>query len=125
MAQTKTRASSGRPARSRKTQRSDSLGSAATAVGHAAKRARTPLIASAAALAGAAGGAALGARQARRQRGRALARTAKGVGIVGTQVGRLASEIHQAREAANAENGKARSPVEVVLEGLTARRSPT
>jgi hypothetical protein len=79
-----------------------------------------PLVAGGAALAGVAGGAMLGAHQARRHRGRGLAKTAKGVGIVGAQVGRLASEIHQAREAGN---GKSRSPVEVVLDGLTSRRS--
>lgn len=50
-----------------------------------------------------------------------LARAAKEVGSFGAQMGRLASELQQAREAAG--NGKHRSPVEVVLQGLTARRS--
>ncbi|HEY5815614.1 MAG TPA: hypothetical protein VIS95_04670 [Solirubrobacterales bacterium] len=63
---------------------------------------------------------ALGARQARRSNRRNLAKAARNVGTFGTQMGRLASEIHQARESGN---GKHRSPVEVVLEGLTARRS--
>jgi hypothetical protein len=93
---------------------------ATTAVGNAADKAKIPLVAGGAALAGVAGGAMLGAHQVRRHRGRGLAKTAKSVGIVGAQVGRLASEIHQAREAGN---GKSRSPVEVVLEGLTTRRS--
>jgi hypothetical protein len=93
---------------------------ATTVVGNAADKAKIPLVAGGAALAGVAGGAMLGARQARRHRSRGLAKTAKGVGIAGAQVGRLASEIHQAREAGN---GKSRSPVEVVLEGLTSRRS--
>jgi len=90
-------------------------------VSSAASKAKVPLLASGAALAGAAGGMVLGARQARRHHHGDFSRAAKEVGNFGTQVGRLASELHQAREAAS--NGKHRSPVEVVLEGLTARRS--
>jgi hypothetical protein len=78
-----------------------------------------PLIAGGAALAAAAGGAALGARQARRHRP-GLAKTAKGMGALGIQAGHLASELQRNREATN---GHRRSPLEVVLEGLTARRS--
>jgi X-X-X-Leu-X-X-Gly heptad repeat protein len=63
---------------------------------------------------------ALGARQARRSNRHSLAKAAKGAGTLGAGMGRLASEIHQARESGN---GKHRSPVEVVLEGLTARGS--
>jgi hypothetical protein len=80
-----------------------------------------PLLAGGAALAGAAGGMVLGARQARRHHHGDFARAAKEVGSFGAQVGRLASELHQARESVG--NGKHRSPLEVVLEGLTARRS--
>jgi hypothetical protein len=95
-----------------------------------------PLVATGAALAGAAGGLALGARQARRHRrmgtaisrrsqgkvnSRNLARAAKGVGTFGAQMGHLASELQRTRE--EADGAKRRSPVEVVLEGLTARRS--
>jgi hypothetical protein len=93
---------------------------ATNAVGSAAKKATVPLVAGGAAIVGAAGGMALGARQARRGNRHNLAKAAKGVGTLGTQMGRLASEIHQARESGN---GKHRSPVEVVLEGLTARGS--
>lgn len=93
---------------------------ATDAVGGAAKKAAVPLVAGGAALVGAAGGMALGARQARRHNRHNLAKAAKGVGTLGTQMGRLASELHQARESGN---GKHRSPVEVVLEGLTARGS--
>jgi hypothetical protein len=104
-------------------------------VGKAASKAKTPLVAGGAAVLGAAGGLALGARQARRRRGisvtvprrpqvkvksRDIAKAAKEVGSFGTQMGRLASEIQQTREAANGEH---RSPVEVVLDGLTSRRS--
>ena len=108
---------------------------AGQAVGHAASKAKVPLVAGGAALAGAAGGLALGARQARRGRGMAiarrpqlkvssrdLARAAKEVGTFGAQMGHLASELQRTREAANG-GRQHRSPVEVVLEGLTARRS--
>ncbi|HET9163858.1 MAG TPA: hypothetical protein VFN89_10520 [Solirubrobacterales bacterium] len=97
----------------------DTAAKATSAVGAAAGKAKVPLIAGGAALAGAAGGAALGARQARRHR-RGLAKTARGVGALGVQVGHLASELQRSREATN---GQHRSPLEVVLEGLTARRS--
>jgi hypothetical protein len=90
-------------------------------VGGAASKAKVPLLAGGAALAGAAGGMVLGARQARRHHHGDFAHAAKEVGSFGAQVGRLASELHQAREAVG--NSKHRSPVEVVLEGLTARRS--
>lgn len=100
-------------------------------VGKAASKAKLPLVAGGAAIAGAVGGMAAGVHQARRHKGlggampqvkissRDLASAAKQVGTFGAQVGRLATELQQAREA----NGKQRSPVEVVLDGLTARRS--
>jgi hypothetical protein len=99
----------------------DTAVKATSAVGTAAGKAKVPLIAGGAALAGAAGGAALGARQARRHR-HGLAKTARGVGALGVQMGHLASELQRNREATN---GQHRSPLEVVLEGLTARRSRT
>jgi len=104
------------------------------AVGGAVSKAKVPLMAGGAALAGAAGGLMLGARQARRNgpaaralsrrpqvkvRSQDLAKAAKEVGSFGAQMGRLATELQQTREAAG--NGKHRSPVEVVLEGLTRR----
>ncbi len=113
----------------------DKAKGAGHAVGSAASKAKIPLVAGGAALAGAAGGLALGARQRRRHgafgmavsrrpqvkvKSRDLAKVAKEVGSAGAQVGRFASELQQAREATN---GRPRSPVEVVLEGLTARRS--
>jgi hypothetical protein len=106
------------------------------AVGGAVGKAKVPLVAGGAALAGAAGGLMLGARQARRHgigakalsrrpqvkvRSQDLAKAAKEVGSFGAQMGRLATELQQTREAVG--NGKHRSPVEVVLDGLTARRS--
>lgn len=96
-------------------------------VGRAASKAKVPLLAGGAALAGAAGGLALGAHQARRHKGitkvvksNDLAKAAKRVGVFGAQMGHFADELRRAREDSN---GHSRSPVEVVLEGLTARRS--
>lgn len=99
----------------------DTAAKATGAVGTAAGKAKVPLIAGGAALAGVAGGAALGARQARRHP-RGFAKAAKGVGALGVQAGHLASELQRNREATN---GRHRSPLEVLLEGLTARRSPS
>ncbi|HXR29946.1 MAG TPA: hypothetical protein VN752_02245 [Solirubrobacterales bacterium] len=104
-------------------------------LGNAASKAKVPLLAGGAALAGAAGGLALGARHSRRHglrsiaprrpqvkvKSQDLAKAAKEVGSFGAQMGRLASELQQSREATG--NSKHRSPVEVVLEGLTSRRS--
>src|ERR1044071_5195580 len=99
-------------------------------VGKAARKAKTPLLAGGAAVAGAAGGLALGARQARKSktlrrpkvkiRSQDLARAARDVGQFGMDVGQLAGELRKNREAAN--GAKHRSPVEVVLDGLTHRR---
>jgi hypothetical protein len=97
---------------------------ATSAVGAAAGKAKLPLIASGVALAGVAGGAALGARQARRHP-HGFAKAAKGVGALGVQAGHLASELQRNREATNGNGSKHRSPIEIVLEGLTARRSPS
>jgi hydroxymethylglutaryl-CoA reductase len=85
-----------------------------------------PLVAGGAAIAGAAGGFALAAsRQGRRRaiqiRSGDLAKAAKEVGNFSAHVAELASELQRARESAAA-NGKHRSPIEVVLQGLTARR---
>jgi len=96
------------------------------AVGRAASKAKVPLMAGGAALAGAAGGIALGAHQAHRKNGlggvrsRDLAKAARKAGDVGAQIGEVALEVRRARESAN--GGKAhRSPIEVVLQGLTSR----
>lgn len=106
-----------------------SVSEAGHAVGRAARKAKTPLLAGGAAVAGAAGGLALGARQARRSkplrrpkvkiRSRDLAKAARDVGQFGMDVGELASELRRNRETAD--GGKHRSPIEVVLQGLTSR----
>lgn len=93
-----------------------------------ASKAKVPLLAGGAALAGAAGGLALGARQAHHKSrlgkvsSKDLTNAAKKVGEVGAQVGEVALEVRRARESTNG-NGKVhRSPIEVVLQGLTSRR---
>lgn len=104
-------------------------------VGKAASKAKVPLIAGGAALAGAAGGLALASRQDRHRRlvasmrkprikltSHDVARAAKEVGSFSTQVGELATELQRNRESAHGSNGKHRSPIEVVLDGLTSRR---
>ncbi|HET6570603.1 MAG TPA: hypothetical protein VFG58_03845 [Solirubrobacterales bacterium] len=97
-------------------------------------KAKVPLLAGGAAIAGAAGGVALGARQARRGTGIAkalprrpqvkvksadVAKAAREVGNFGVQLGELAGELKRARESSN--GGRHRSPIEVVLQGLTSR----
>lgn len=112
---------------------------AGQAVGKAASKAKTPLLAGSAALAGAAGGLAIGAMRSRQGhshkvlgmklpqrkrvkiRSRDVAKAAKGVGSFSQHVGDLATELRHAREESG-NDSKHRSPVEVVLDGLTARR---
>lgn len=112
----------------------DKAKSAGKAVGKAASKARVPLVAGGAAIAGAAGGMALAASKQSHKSGlgkavarrpkikvtsKDVAKAAKEVGNFSAQVGELADELQRARETAD---GKHRSPVEVVLQGLTARR---
>jgi hypothetical protein len=113
-----------------------SVGDAGRGVGRAARKAKTPLLAGGAAIVGAAGGLALGARHAhhpkalsRRPRvmigpkmkvdSHDLAKAAKEVGQFGMDVGQLASELRRTREEAG--GTRRRSPIEVVLQGLTTR----
>ncbi len=94
------------------------------AVGRVAGKAKVPLMAGGAALAGVAGGIAI-ARQGHRHGGIGhvssddLVKAARKAGDVGVQMGEIALEVKRAREATNG-NGH-RSPIEVVLQGLTSR----
>lgn len=90
---------------------SNATDKATTAVGNAADKAKIPLAVGGAALAGAAGGAMLGAHQARRKRSTAA------------RLGEFALQMQRARQTIPNGSAKHRSPVEVVLEGLTSRRS--
>jgi hypothetical protein len=98
-------------------------------VGKAASKAKAPLLAGGAALAGAASGLAIGAIRSRlSHRGLApkrvkisaqdVAKAARGVGMVSQHVADLTSEMNGRQNG----NGKRKSPVEVVLDGLTTRR---
>lgn len=111
----------------------DAVGGAGSKVRRAAGSAKGPLLAGGAAVAGVVGGVALGAARGPRKllgvkptkpsiqiRSQDVARTAKEIGAFGEQLGNFAAEIRQTREAATA--SKHRSPVEVVLQALTARR---
>jgi hypothetical protein len=104
-------------------------------VGKAAGKAKVPLVAGGAALVGAAGGMALAATKGARKSGVAkslarrpkikinskdVAKAAKEVGNFSAQVGELAGGLQRVSESANGK--KHRSPIEVVLQGLTARR---
>lgn len=113
---------------------------AGQALGKAASKAKVPLLAGGAALAGAAGGLAIGAMRSRHSHSpkvlgmkmpqgktmksgtRSVAKAAKGVGSFGQRVGDLAVELRHVREQAEDSGGRRRSPLEVLLEGLTARR---
>jgi hypothetical protein len=107
---------------------------AGRSVGRVAGKAKVPLVAGGAALAGAATGiAAVSARQSHRHRlpgvkalggvrSKDIAKAARKAGDVGAQVGEIALEVRRARERSNG-NGRHRSPIEVVLQGLTSRGS--
>lgn len=112
----------------------DKAKSAGKSVGKAASKAKVPLVAGGAALAGAAGGMALAASKKGRKSGlgkavarrpkikvdsKDVAKAAKGVGNFSAQVSEIAGGLET---AASGRNGKHRSPIEVVLQGLTARR---
>jgi hypothetical protein len=116
------------------------------AIGGAASKARGPALTGGAALAGLVGGMAIarGGRRrvlgipvpgkrrplvkirARRRNSVAkdVVRAAGQMGNAGRQMAELATEVRLARQQLES-GGRRRSPVEVVLEGLTARRSRT
>jgi hypothetical protein len=99
-----------------------------------ARKAKTPAIAGGAAVAGLIGGIALSRRApgktilgvrlgtgTARAASESLADAAKEIGTFGERVGELANEIRVVREGVA--DRHSRSPIEVVLEGLTTRRS--
>jgi hypothetical protein len=113
------------------------------AIGEAASKAKGPALTGGAALAGLVGGMAIAARGSRRKVlgvpipgtrrplvqikaprrkgvGKDVVKAAGKVGKAGGQMAELATEVRQARE--QLDSARRRSPIEVVLEGLTARR---
>jgi len=122
----------------------DGAQSLSHAVGTAAGRAKGPAIAGGAALAGLVGGMTIASRGGRRRvlgmpvpgtkrplisvrrparmnTSRNLVKAAGHMGNAGLQMAELASEMRLAREQLGT-NARRRSPVEVVLDGLTTRR---
>jgi hypothetical protein len=117
---------------------------AGQAIGTAANKAKGPAIAGGAAIAGLLGGMTIASRGGRRRvlgvpvpgtkrplikvtrparvnATRDLMKAAGRMGNAGRQMAELATEVRLAREQMGG-NGRRRSPVEVVLDGLTARR---
>lgn len=94
-------------------------------VASTARRVRMPVLVAGATAAGLAGGLALGSRKARKRRGMvalvgALGKAASELGSVGSQLSETRDEARQIRK--HLENANKRSPIEVVLDGLTHRR---
>jgi hypothetical protein len=117
--------------------------SAGQAIGSAASKAKGPALAGGAAIAGLVGGMTIASRGSRRRvlglpvpgtsrpliqvkrptrvkTTRDLMKAAGHMGNAGRQMAELATEVRLARQEIG--NGRRRSPVEVVLDGLTARR---
>jgi hypothetical protein len=100
------------------------------------QKAKVPAVAAGAGLVGAAGGLALAARNSHKRVlgmpmptksgtqavSRNLADVAKSLGSLGEGMGSLAAEVRQVREGVAAGgDARRRSPIEVVLQGLTRR----
>jgi len=106
-------------------------------VSDVAEKAKVPVLAAGMGLAGLAGGAALASRNSRKRVlgvpmptksgteavSKNLANAAKNVGSFGEGMGSLATEVRKVREGISDDDAaKRRSPIEVVLQGLTRRR---
>lgn len=113
----------------------ETVGSVGDGAGKAVSKAKIPLVAGGAAIAGTIGGVAIGASRSGGKvlgvqlprpkrvniRSKDLAKAAKEVGRFGENVGDLAAEVKRAREGLGNGDGKHRSPIEVLLSGLTER----
>lgn len=94
--------------------------------GSVVERLKAPALAGGAAVAGLLGGIVLARRGpatkllGTRTASKNLAEAAKQIGSFGEHVGELATEVRMVREGVA--NTRSRSPVEVVLQGLTSRR---
>jgi hypothetical protein len=107
---------------------------AGTAVTSAAKKLKTPAIAAGAGLAGVAGGIALSRGRHKKILGvslpnggtarvtsKNLAHAAKNLGAFAERTGKVAEQARVVSEAIGENGTRGKSPVEVVLEGLTSR----
>jgi hypothetical protein len=110
--------------------------SAGKTVGNVASKAKGPALATGAAAAGLAGGLLLAQRRSNSKRlgvvprgstmksvGEGLLKATENVGRAGDRVGQLTDEVRRVREGIEAGKAKRRSPIEVVLDGLTHRPS--
>ena len=109
---------------------------AGNAVTSAAKKLKTPLIATGTGLAGVAAGVALSrknkgisgislpSRGTRRATTKGLGEAAKNIGMLAERTGKVAQQVRVASEAIGEGSAprKSKSAIEVVLEGLTSRR---
>ena len=110
---------------------------AGNAVTSAAKKLKTPLIATGTGLAGVAAGIAvtrkknegilgisLPSRGTRRATTKGLGEAAKNIGVLAERTGKVAEQVRVASEAIGEDGAprKSKSAIEVVLEGLTSRR---
>ena len=109
---------------------------AGNAVTSAAKKLKTPLIATGTGLAGVAAGIALSrknkgisgislpSRGTRRATTKGLGEAAKNIGVLAERTGKVAQQVRVASEAIGEDSAprKSKSAIEVVLEGLTSRR---
>jgi hypothetical protein len=115
----------------------DATSNAGRAVGDVATKLKTPAIATGAAAAGVAGGLLI-ARQTSRPKllgvlprgngtmksfGEGVLKATENVGRAGERVGHLSEEVRRVREGMEQSSTKRRSPIEVVLDGLTHRPS--
>lgn len=109
---------------------------AGRASSQAASKAKIPLIAGGAAVVGAASGLALAASRSHRSkvlgmkmpktkvkiRSKDLVKSADRVARAGEQIGRLSTGLREIQGTSGPSNGSDRSPIEVLLQGLTNRR---
>ena len=110
----------------------DGAVSAGSTVADAVKKAKVPLIAAGTGLAGLAGGAMLAGRNSRKRvlgvpmprksTTKNLANASKNVATFGEGMGSLASEVHRITTGLSDASAGRRSPIEVLLDGLTNRR---
>lgn len=105
--------------------------SAGSAISTTAEKLKTPAIATGAGLAGLVGGMALTRNKRRKVLGmrvphrhtasKNLAGAAKNMGALAERTGQVAEQVRVASEALSETGTRRRSPIEVVLQGLTAR----
>ncbi|HSJ18417.1 MAG TPA: hypothetical protein VK920_10015 [Solirubrobacterales bacterium] len=111
----------------------DAASSTSKTMGNVASKAKGPAVATAAGVAGVAGGLLIAQRRSKpsvlarggntmESASKGLLKATENVGKASERVGRLSEEVRRVREGIEA-GGKRRSPIEVLLDGLTHRPS--